>query len=142
MPEDDMEKFAAGIDEYLQKTLLPEMRAGGHPADITNARMSSYPGLLPDESAALKLVESLTGNTHRGTVSFGTEAGHFQRAGIASVVIGPGDIMQAHKPDEYIEISQLSECLHFYGKTQRPFVGVSGGSLAAFFYPPQRRKND
>ena len=116
MPEDDMEKFANDVDEYLQKTLLPEMRAGGHPADIVNKRMSSYPGLLPEESAALELVESLTGNTERGAVSFGTEAGHFQRAGISAAVIGPGDIAQAHKPDEYIEISQLAECLEFMDK--------------------------
>ncbi|MGI9307326.1 MAG: acetylornithine deacetylase [Gammaproteobacteria bacterium] len=116
MPEDSLEEFAAAADAYLQKTLLPEMLAGGHPADIINKQLSSYPGLLPEESPALRLVESLTGNAKREAVSFGTEAGHFQRGGIAAVVIGPGDIQQAHKPDEYIEIPQLAECLTFLEK--------------------------
>lgn len=116
MPEDDMDGFAAAIDSYLQRTLLPEMRRGGHPADIGNARMSSYPGLSPDESSALSLAKTLAGETDYEVVSFGTEAGYFQRAGIPAVVIGPGDINQAHKPDEFVEKTQLSECLFFLEK--------------------------
>ena len=113
MPEDDMEKFAADANEYLQTELLPEMRRGGHPAEIVNAKMSSYPGLSPEESEAFAIAKSLTGETRGDVVSFGTEAGYFQRDGIPSVVIGPGDIAQAHKPDEFIEKAQLAECLHF-----------------------------
>ena len=36
-----------------------------------------------------------------------------QNAGIPCVVVGPGDIAVAHKPNEYIEISQLEQCLGF-----------------------------
>lgn len=114
MPEDDVESFEADINRYLQETLLPQMRAGGHPADIRNTRISSYPGLAARPSSpALLLAQELAEDASVGTVSFGTEAGHFQQAGIESVVIGPGDIDQAHKPDEYLEISQMSECLEF-----------------------------
>lgn len=116
MPGDDLDAFEATINDFLQNTLLPQMRAGGHPADIINRRLSFYPGLQPLESPALKLVESLTANRRREVVSFGTEAGHFQRAGIPAAVIGPGDIGQAHKPDEYIELEQLSQCLYFLDK--------------------------
>jgi acetylornithine deacetylase len=48
-----------------------------------------------------------------GRVSFATDAGWLNRAGIPCVVIGPGDIDVAHKPNEFIEISQLEECLGF-----------------------------
>lgn len=46
-----------------------------------------------------------------GAVSFGTEAGFFQQAAISAVVIGPGSIAQAHKPDEFVGIDQLGACL-------------------------------
>jgi acetylornithine deacetylase len=44
-------------------------------------------------------------------VSFGTEAGLFQMAGVSAVICGPGSIEQAHKPDEFISREQLSACL-------------------------------
>ncbi len=113
MPEEDVNDFADSIDEFLQNKLLPEMRAGGHPANIINSRLSSYPGLRPQDSPALSLVKELSPDASEAVVSFGTEAGHFQCAGIPSAVIGPGDIEQAHKPDEFIEISQMAECLRF-----------------------------
>ncbi|MGU9951019.1 MAG: acetylornithine deacetylase [Gammaproteobacteria bacterium WSBS_2016_MAG_OTU1] len=116
MPDDDMDKFAADINGFLQEVLLPEMQASGHPASIENIRVSSYPGLIAQPSSALELIETLTGDASQQVVSFGTEAGHFQRAGMSSAVIGPGDINQAHKPDEYIEIAQLDKCLHFMDK--------------------------
>ena len=40
-------------------------------------------------------------------MSFGTEAGHYQAAGIPTVVCGPGCIDQAHQPDEYITVEQF-----------------------------------
>ena len=43
-------------------------------------------------------------------MSYGTEAGHFQAAGIACLVCGPGSMEQGHKPDEYIEEDQLQAC--------------------------------
>jgi acetylornithine deacetylase len=48
-----------------------------------------------------------------GRVSFATDGGWLQNAGIPCVVVGPGDIAVAHKPNEYIEISQLEQCLGF-----------------------------
>ena len=42
-----------------------------------------------------------------GELSFGTEAGFFQQAGIPSLVCGPGAIAQAHRPDEWIAASEL-----------------------------------
>jgi acetylornithine deacetylase len=63
------------------------------------------------ENAARDLVMSLTGANGTDVVSFGTEAGIFQQLGMAAVVCGPGSIEQAHKPDEYVAISELAACI-------------------------------
>ncbi len=72
------------------------------------------PALAPDEgSAAETLALRLAGANRTIAVPFATEAGQFQTHGVATVVCGPGDIAQAHQPDEYIEIAQLEECIGF-----------------------------
>jgi acetylornithine deacetylase len=60
------------------------------------------------DGAAETLARRLTGDNGEHAVSYGTEAGHFQRqGGYSTCVIGPGSIAQAHQPDEYIAASQL-----------------------------------
>jgi acetylornithine deacetylase len=49
-------------------------------------------------------------------VAFGTEAGLFQRAGIPTVICGPGSIGQAHQADEYVSLAQLAECEAFIAR--------------------------
>lgn len=73
--------------------------------------VSAYPGLdTRDESdAVLAASAHLTGRELR-KVDFGTEAGFFAASGIPTVVCGPGSISVAHKPDEFVERSQLDEC--------------------------------
>ena len=66
-----------------------------------------------NDSEAWEFVSSITGDNSREAVSFGSEAGLFQEVGISSVVCGPGSIEQAHKIDEYIELSELKKCLDF-----------------------------
>ena len=69
-------------------------------------------GLEPvDDNEARRIVAALTGANGADVVSFGTEAGLFQQFGMSAVVCGPGSIAQAHKPDEFVEISQLQSCL-------------------------------
>ncbi|MGO1253107.1 MAG: M20/M25/M40 family metallo-hydrolase, partial [Alcaligenes aquatilis] len=46
-------------------------------------------------------------------VAYGTEAGLFQQAGIPSIICGPGNIEQAHRPDEYVELAQVEQCEQF-----------------------------
>ena len=116
MPNDDKDAFVAQIDRFLEQELLPAMRSGGHFAEITNECLVAFYGLTPEQSPAVELVERLTDNTERNLISFGTEAGAFQKAGIPAVVLGPGDINQAHRPNEYIEISQLQKAIKFLNK--------------------------
>lgn len=66
------------------------------------------PPLTPEtDGAAEALCRALTGDNGTHVVSYGTEAGHFQQNGYSTVVCGPGDIEQAHKPDEFIELSEF-----------------------------------
>jgi acetylornithine deacetylase len=66
------------------------------------------PALEPEEDGeAEQLVRQITGDNASHKVSYGTEAGQFQEAGYSAVICGPGDIAQAHQPNEFIEVSQF-----------------------------------
>jgi acetylornithine deacetylase len=82
-------------------------------ADIRIEEVNAYPGLdTPPASEAVRFIESLLpAGTGRTKVAFGTEGGLFTRHLDAPVVVcGPGSIVQAHKPDEYVSRAQLAEC--------------------------------
>lgn len=53
-----------------------------------------------------RLTEQLTGHAAEA-VAFGTEAPYLQALGIETIVLGPGDIAQAHQPDEYLALERL-----------------------------------
>ncbi|HEY0274571.1 MAG TPA: acetylornithine deacetylase [Paenirhodobacter sp.] len=82
-----------------------------HPsADVTVTRLYQVPLLAPEPAGGAEaLATELTGQNGALAVSFATEAGHFQHYGWSTVVCGPGDIVQAHTPDEYIETAQLDD---------------------------------
>jgi acetylornithine deacetylase len=66
------------------------------------------PALKPEKDGlAETFVRQITGDNASHKVSYGTEAGQFQEAGYSAVVCGPGDIAQAHQPNEYIEVTQF-----------------------------------
>jgi len=88
-----------------------------HPeANIEITAMSSYPGLeTPEDSEIVTWISQFMDvpegtAPETGKVRFGTEAGCFARLGVPSVVCGPGSILQAHKPDEFIALSELERC--------------------------------
>jgi acetylornithine deacetylase len=78
---------------------------------------SDTPAMGPEENgAAEELCRRLTGDNGRHVVAYGTEGGLFQRAGWSTVVCGPGDIAQAHQPDEFITVAQLDAGTQFVRK--------------------------
>ena len=102
----------ARLSRYADDVLLPAMRAVHPEAAIETETIGEVGGLEPmPGSEAVRVVTELTGGNETGLVSFGTEAGLFQRAGIPAVVCGPGSIDQAHKPDEFVALDQLAQCL-------------------------------
>ena len=102
------------IDKYANEVLLPEMRKLFTNSRITKKIIGEVAGFNRVlNSEACEFVSSLTGDNSREVVSFGTEAGLFQEIGISTVVCGPGSIEQAHKVDEFIELSELKKCIKF-----------------------------
>ncbi len=101
------------IDEYANE-LLSEMQKKYPNALIKKKIIGEIIGFNRiKDSKACEFVSSITGNNNREVVSFGTEAGLFQEIGISTVVCGPGSIEQAHKIDEFIELSEIKKCLFF-----------------------------
>jgi len=107
----DADFIKSDLYDYCEDVLLPQMRAVAPQADIRTEVVGEVVGLEPmDKNAARDLVAELTGGNGAETVPFGTEAGLFQSMGMDVVVCGPGSIDQAHKPDEFLELSQLKLC--------------------------------
>ena len=101
------------IDKYADGLLL-EMKKKYPNASIKKKIIGEIIGFhRVNDSKACEFVSSITGDNSREVVSFGTEAGLFQEIGISTVVCGPGSIEQAHKIDEFIELSEIKKCLAF-----------------------------
>ena len=102
------------IESFVKKDLLPEMKKTFPESNIRKEIIGEVIGFNRiNESQACEFVSSITGDNSREVVSFGTEAGLFQEIGISTVVCGPGSIEQAHKIDEFIELSEIKKCLSF-----------------------------
>ncbi|KRF40073.1 acetylornithine deacetylase [Terrabacter sp. Soil811] len=88
-----------------------EMRRENPDARVEVSIGAQAPGLeTADDEDAIDLVTRVGGEASTEKVAYGTEAGLFQRAGIPTVVCGPGDIAQAHAPDEFVAIEQIERC--------------------------------
>ncbi len=108
----DKDFATATMRDYCNETLLPAMRAVHQGSKIDTAVIGDVAGLEPvDDNEAARIVAELTGANGADVVPFGTEAGLFQHLGMDAVVCGPGDIAQAHKPDEFLARDQLDACL-------------------------------
>lgn len=111
LPGVDIEVILAEIKAYAELQLVPKMQEISETCQITFTELSAYPSLQTEPcSFVAQLIQKLTGITTDLTVSYGTEGGLFNQQGIESVVYGPGSMDQGHKPDEFIEISQLELC--------------------------------
>ncbi len=117
IPTDDGEVIEQGVRDYIDEHITPGLKKVAAHAGVTTELTNTVAPLVPDSSsAAEQLIRHLTGLNESSVVSFGTEAGLFQNAGIPAVVFGPGSITQAHQPDEFIELSQMQECVDFLYK--------------------------
>jgi acetylornithine deacetylase len=113
LPDDDIDAQAAAFRHEAER-LDANLRARQPGAGVILEKFFDVSALRPEtDGAAEALARDLTGENATGVVSYGTEAGQFQDAGYSAVVCGPGDIAQAHQPDEYLEISEFLACQHF-----------------------------
>src|SRR3546814_288432 len=115
LPGDDWRRYLERFQEYAQ-SLLPAMQAIAPAASISTEILADAPPLQDQGGAAQELVFSLCGHTHGDVVPYAAEAGQFQERGFSVVLCGPGSIDQAHQPNEYIDVSQVTACEHFLEK--------------------------
>ena len=105
--------------ENFAATLEPPMKKIASDTGIHNQQTNIVPGLAPeDNSPAEHLALHLANANGTHAVSYCAEAGLFQQIGIPAIICGPGSIEQAHKPDEYIDISELRKCQAFMERLQ------------------------
>jgi acetylornithine deacetylase len=104
-------------------SLTPAMQAVESTAGFSFDNFASMPAFQarPDEPA-VQLAQRLAGAAQTTLVAFGTEAGLFQRAGMSTVVCGPGSIGQAHQADEYVSLAQLARAEAFLQGLGRPLA--------------------
>lgn len=109
LPDHDPETLMAELRGFAQD-LVPEMLAVDGAAGIMFDEYNTTAGLLTDDNnEAAALARQLSGNNDTAKVAFATEAGLFNQAGIPTVVCGPGNIAQAHRPDEFITLDQVAQ---------------------------------
>lgn len=113
LPTTDREMVPKRV-EAVARRLEPAMKAIAPNAGIATIKGTDVPGLSPERDSPAEILAlhcAHANSTH--TVSYCTEAGHFQAIGIPAVVCGPGSIEQAHKPDEFVAVEQLRRCETF-----------------------------
>ncbi|MCR9257042.1 MAG: acetylornithine deacetylase [Alphaproteobacteria bacterium] len=111
VPEDDPLAIRHRIESFIRDEVEPKMKAVMPESGIALEERADVPPLAPgDHCAAEALIRELTGSNETLAVAFATEGGLFQRAGMDAVIFGPGDIEQAHQPDEFIALDQLAAC--------------------------------
>ena len=119
----DAPAIRARVERYVRETIEPAMQREHPDARIELEEIAAAPSLDASEQAAItQLVRVLTEDNDKRKVAYGTEAGLFQRAGIPSVLCGPGNIEQAHKANEYVELAQLEACDRFLAKVARSLM--------------------
>lgn len=114
VPATDPQSITSRFRKFGEEQVLPAMKEVSPDASIVTTQTSDVPSLnAPEGSPAVSLALNLAGQNETFAVSYGTEGGLFENAGYSSVIIGPGDIAQAHAPDEFIEESELEKCTQF-----------------------------
>ncbi len=117
LPDRDPRWVIETVKARADALILPKYAARAPEAAFETVLHAAYPGLVLDEhSPAVALAREVSGANRVETVAYGTEAGHFQQAGIPAVICGPGSIDQAHKADEFVALPELVACETFLRK--------------------------
>lgn len=111
IPGDDPMRHVDRMRQFVKANIEPAMHEVNRNTGFDYDVLITMPGLSLDADHELtSVVKQLTGSNSTGKVSYGTEGGYYQGAGIPTIVCGPGHIAQAHQPDEWIAQEQLDAC--------------------------------
>ena len=115
LPTRPIEELGERAKKWLKEVLLPKMKAKHPAAAIETELRASTPAFSPEGNDEAKtLAGSWSGSNTVGSVVYATEAGIFRKTmGVPTVLCGPGDIAQAHQPNEFLLASQIEACEGF-----------------------------
>ena len=114
LPGADPDALEREIREFAANIIEPEMRKVDPNTGVSILLRAEIPGLnTGDTDRITYLAHALSLGKGTSKVAYATEAGLFQRAGIPSIICGPGSIDQAHKPNEWIALAQIAKCEAF-----------------------------
>ena len=115
LPKDDADAIQARIETFVRDCLEPRMQAVKPETGITIEETWSVPALgKGEEEEVVAFVKALAERNDHIKVAYTTEAGLFrEQARMSTVICGPGDVVQAHKPNEYIALEQIEACERF-----------------------------
>lgn len=117
IPGDDGRAIIARFEAEAEARILGPLRDRFPTISLSTRLISNTPALKPErEGKAEALAKTLVRSNSAVAVPYAAEAGQFQEAGLSAVIIGPGSIEQAHKPDEWIAVEQLDRCASFIAR--------------------------
>ncbi len=123
VPGHDADEEFARFRHYVDANIQSWMQESDPSTGFSYEIVGFLPGMgLADDHELTNLVKQITGSNSTGKVSYGTEGGIYEEAGIPSIVCGPGAIQQAHKPDEWVAVSQLDACDEFIRRLATRFA--------------------
>ena len=113
MPGADADSIEARVKSFADR-LQSEMRESEPACEIRIERVNYVPPFQANAGGeALPLALKLAQTNETSAVAYATEASHFEAADLSSIVCGPGNIAQAHTPNEWIAISEIDACMAF-----------------------------
>jgi acetylornithine deacetylase len=119
LPATSQDALSQEVIERARRELLPQMRRVAPDADLVFESHMTLPAFgIAADHPLVGWVQQLARTAHlgAGAVGFGTEASFYMQSGIPTVVIGPGAIAQAHRPDEYLSYAQIAACEQFFAR--------------------------
>ena len=87
-----------------------------------DAELDTIVAFEPFATKDMLVFRDVFGETEIVDLPYWTEAAMLSDAGLNAVVYGPGNLEQAHKPNEYVEIAQLEQAAAHYA------VALQGGA--------------
>jgi acetylornithine deacetylase len=114
LPGFDATEIDQRLRRFAAEQCIPEMQRLAPETGIDIVIANEVPAFQADaKSGIVPLALKLAGQNETFAVCYATEASLFQGGGAPSVVIGPGNIAQAHTPNEFIDVAELEKCLAF-----------------------------
>jgi acetylornithine deacetylase len=117
LPGFDGTDLDARVRRFAEEHCTAPMRRAAKGAGVAIDLTNEVPAFQADAgSGAVALALKLAEQNATFAVCYATEASLFEGGGAPSVVCGPGDIAQAHTPNEFVEVAELEKCLAFLGR--------------------------